>query len=348
MVHIVNRYTDKVIQSNITPNSLDLLNNNSIRGLLRAAFNGHTETINLFSKMKIDINAYNRHGNTALILASMRGHYKSVSVLLSIPNIDINKKDNEGRTALIWTSIYGKIDIVYLLLKESNININIKDNYGYTAFIHACTNGHTEIALLLLSTNTIDINQKTDNGSTSLTNAINNGYLETVSTLLSIPDLNINIQTNTGASALSIALDNSYTNITSLLLSNTNINIFIKKYDGNSLLHVVCNKYNEILNNLESEYENYEKIVLQIFNEIKMLILEYDLDPWLLNKIGKTPLDLIDSSKYNETYILLHNLWSIKILKTKIYNNYNIFGKLINIFDSSASNILLQNIEKYI
>ena len=54
-------------------------------------------------------------GNTALILASMKGQLKIVDKLLS-GGADLNAKNIDGHTALILASIWGRLEVAKALL----------------------------------------------------------------------------------------------------------------------------------------------------------------------------------------------------------------------------------------
>ena len=48
----------------------------------------------------MDINAKNKDGETALMLASSEGHLEIVKLLLLRKGADVNIKNNDGKTAL--------------------------------------------------------------------------------------------------------------------------------------------------------------------------------------------------------------------------------------------------------
>ena len=61
---------------------------------------------------------------------------------------DINAKDKWGNTALMLASRYGHTDIVKMLI-EAGANVNVKDKNGNTALELAKDKGHTKIIELL-------------------------------------------------------------------------------------------------------------------------------------------------------------------------------------------------------
>jgi hypothetical protein len=80
---------------------------------------------------------------------------------------DVNAKDKEGWTALMMATLHGKIEIVKLLI-DMGVDVNANDNYGQTALIEAVKWGKKEIVELLLE-NGADVNMKYGpNGYTAL------------------------------------------------------------------------------------------------------------------------------------------------------------------------------------
>ena len=89
------------------------------------------------------------NGNTALMIASMKGYGDIVQFLLSEEGADPNLPDNNGRTALMWASEYGRTEIVRALL-EGRASPDIQDNDRQTALMLASREGHTETVRALL------------------------------------------------------------------------------------------------------------------------------------------------------------------------------------------------------
>ena len=82
---------------------------------------------------KANINDKDNNGYTALIWASVNGHFKIVKLLIE-NKANINDKTNNGSTALIWASQYGYIETVKLLI-ENKANINDKTNHVYPSLV---------------------------------------------------------------------------------------------------------------------------------------------------------------------------------------------------------------------
>jgi ankyrin repeat protein len=114
-----------------------------------SALHGHYESVKLIlAEKKIDINAEDVHGNTALMMASIGGEkgYVNIVNLLIDYHADVNAQNNVGYTALMGAILNGHIEIVYALLEVNAIDIDIVNNDGHTAAEIARDHGHHEIS----------------------------------------------------------------------------------------------------------------------------------------------------------------------------------------------------------
>jgi ankyrin repeat protein len=83
------------------------------------------------------VNAKTKRGDTALMMASEKGHLEIVKWLIA-NNADVNAKDNKdnvGETALILASEKGHLEIVKLLI-ANNADVNAKSNGEWTALMN--------------------------------------------------------------------------------------------------------------------------------------------------------------------------------------------------------------------
>jgi len=124
-----------------------------------------------------DINKYNKHGQTSLLLASYYGYTTIVKLLLKNEDIIVNIRSQSSSTeptALIYASKYGNIEIVKLLLNHKDIDINYADNIGYRALLYAICNEHTEIVELLLNHKDINITIAREKGCAKISEVLEN------------------------------------------------------------------------------------------------------------------------------------------------------------------------------
>jgi len=61
------------------------------------------------------VNAANRDGRTALMLAAMEGDAETVTALPAAPGLDVNAADGDGRTALDLAETRGHIEVTSIL-----------------------------------------------------------------------------------------------------------------------------------------------------------------------------------------------------------------------------------------
>lgn len=102
-----------------------------------------------FNFYKNGINAPNKHGDTALIVATNNNN-PGIASLLIANGININAQNLEGSTALM-TAIRKHYNNIVELLLNHNANPNIQDKYGYTALMEAVLIPDKETVELLLT-----------------------------------------------------------------------------------------------------------------------------------------------------------------------------------------------------
>ena len=78
-----------------------------------------------------DVNHETAYGETALILASWKGHENIIWLLLD-NDADVNHQNNNGWSVLMFVSQYGYDNIVRLLL-DYDADVNHKNKNGNTA-----------------------------------------------------------------------------------------------------------------------------------------------------------------------------------------------------------------------
>jgi ankyrin repeat protein len=88
-------------------------------------------------------------GQTALTMASRRGHIDIVRLLLLNHGADPNLQDKWGWTALIRAAYRGCTDIVRLLLLDRRADPNLRDFRGWTASMMASMQGNIDVVELL-------------------------------------------------------------------------------------------------------------------------------------------------------------------------------------------------------
>ncbi|PRP75951.1 CRE-ART-1 protein [Planoprotostelium fungivorum] len=91
------------------------------------------------------IDATDKDGNTALMLASEKGRVDIVNYLIA-KGADVQLRDNWGKTAVHKGAARGQWDTVNVLL-NNGCSVNSKDNFGNTPLHAAIRNGHKVVSL---------------------------------------------------------------------------------------------------------------------------------------------------------------------------------------------------------
>lgn len=164
----------------------------------------------------IGANPNRRHGeidDTPLINAARNGHARTMEVLLET-RIDIDARNRDGLTALMYASANDCIRCVDLLIGKK-CNVNQKDNIGKSALTHAAMNRHLQVSRLLIE-NGADVNAQTVSGDTALMAAARAGRADILTLLLDSGADPFIIDSN-GRTALSVAEENKKEETAALL-----------------------------------------------------------------------------------------------------------------------------------
>ena len=216
------------------------------RRLLRSAREGDTESLQRLLELGVNLEAKDKGGETALILAAAYGHTdvvrrllaagaktdaqtnQGMTALLVSENADItglllaaganpNHSEKYGQTALIAQSIRGDADSVALLL-QAGADVTVQhEHYGAAAFA-AAQFGRGAAIRVLIEKGGVDVNQRA--GSRTLLMQVCTGsspdFIDCVETLIRL-GANVNLTDGRGYTALMFAAGKS-PEIVSLLL----------------------------------------------------------------------------------------------------------------------------------
>lgn len=137
--------------------------------MLAANYNKY-ESIKTLIEVGADVNARDVDGLTPLMHAVASNALESVKLLLQNKKIDIDAADCNGQTALIIAAYYGYIDILKLLIKVG-ANVNYSSLLGEIALHESILNNKYEAAIILMEAGA-DLNKADVKGNTPFLDAV--------------------------------------------------------------------------------------------------------------------------------------------------------------------------------
>lgn len=142
--------------------------------LRESAMQGNLEAVRYLIRRKVNINAIDQDGRTALMLAAFNGHTPIVKELLGL-GMPVDLKDKAGRTALIYASTGPYPETVNLLLTH-NADPDIADrDEKFTALMFAASEGNLDVVRVLLNAKA-DPSLKDKDNDDAATFAYRNGH----------------------------------------------------------------------------------------------------------------------------------------------------------------------------
>jgi len=146
-----------------------------------AALDGNTDFVRNALEHRIDVNAIDEEGRSALQLASFDGHHQIVGLLLK-KGADVNHADLMGRTALMFAATASNIEAVDLLIKAGATIDAVDKDEQFTALMYAAAEGQLEVVESLLRAGA-DPDLKDEDGETALDFAASKGHAKVASLL---------------------------------------------------------------------------------------------------------------------------------------------------------------------
>lgn len=268
---------------------------------------------------KVDINAKDQNGRTALIIAICAGHEDIVRILMQVRGIDLFDRDNSGKTALVHAIEKNQNKILEILehkkghiLKElidrglapelffeKVLGKRVPEEKIFEQWFCEIEMGDFKAIQYLFSR--IDINAKNDVGCTALIIAACTGREDIVDFLLQIPALNILDKDNNGKTALMHAIERSHSNIVKMIKYKNKLTLEklafsvikrscieeLKPYTDDSLKSII----DQIgIENMDSAL--LDKIFRGNFTEVIKYLFKNSRDP--REFIDRFPLECID------------------------------------------------------
>jgi len=183
---------------------------NSYEDSLSSARRGDTAQLVQLLSRGVDPNTVDDQGNTLLMLAAREGNGETVAAILKF-RPKVAQRNVAGDSALMLAALKGHEDIVDQLL-EAAAPI---DHDGWTPLMYAAFEGHLGIVERLLARGA-NVNALAPNKSNALMVAARNGHLDVVRRLLRT-DVNLEQKNDAGFTADSWAAANANSDIAELI-----------------------------------------------------------------------------------------------------------------------------------
>ena len=192
-----------------------------ITEFLLAAEQGNADGLKSCLAKNVDINATNRQGRTAIIIASLNKHYACVSVLIAA-GVDIDKQDQTCFNPFLLSCLNNDVELLHLIL-PAKPDLTRLSRFGGVGLTPACEKGHLEIVKILLTETDINVNHTNFVGWTPLLEAIvlNDGGAtqQEIVKLLLDHGANPHMTDKYGKTPLELAWDKGFAEIAHLLVA---------------------------------------------------------------------------------------------------------------------------------
>jgi ankyrin repeat protein len=186
---------DEAIFRHLFANPKVNLNAQDVSGrtaLAWAILKGHdTIASQLLTDSRVYPNRMIYDDDAALLMAALKDNNTIFSQLLANPRFNLNTRDFSGKTLLLHATLGGMDTIVSQLLANPEVDPNIQDLFGRTALLHAILEGKDKIALRLIANPEVDPNIKDYHDRTALSWATLKGNEIIVQQLQANPRVNL-------------------------------------------------------------------------------------------------------------------------------------------------------------
>lgn len=150
--------------------------------LLSASAEGDMKALTSLFKSKVNINAKNKAGYTALMIAASNGQKEAAQFLLK-HKADVNIKNEDGQTALYFALIAEQSDLAIEMIQQG-AEIDDVSGEGDSALLIATTANQNDVMNLLIKKKPSLVNKASNASTTPLMEAARFGSKKTASILL--------------------------------------------------------------------------------------------------------------------------------------------------------------------
>ena len=221
--------------SEITPNRLNAANENGWTPLMNLARYATAEDCKKLIDAGADINARNKDGSTALMLATCNGEDgETVCDLLLKAGAGINEKNNDGWTPLMWAARYSTPEVCRKLI-DAGADVNARKKDGSATLMLATCNSENASAICdLLMQNKAEISAQNNSGDTALIWALFNSTGEVCKKLIKA-GATLDTTTPRGKQVFMQSALNAQTDVCEILI-NAGANVNEKGEEGRTAL----------------------------------------------------------------------------------------------------------------
>jgi ankyrin repeat protein len=211
----------------------------AVNAMLRAAETGDLAAVTSAIASGVDVLSRDSANNSALHLASYRGHPEVVKLLLTSkadPSLGNENKD----LATHLSALANRKQCLQVLLDPAfrdQVDLEANDSQGYTALHYACGEGHSEIADMLINKYHARIDSRNNDGLTPMMCAVQQGHKELAEMLVKRDAKCLEQSNNSGDTCLHYATISEHgVNMLDMLL-RYGADPFIRNKDGLTPLH---------------------------------------------------------------------------------------------------------------
>lgn len=189
----------------------------------------------LLADDRVDRNAVNQKGHTALMIAAEKWHNLVVQRLLADARVDLNVKDQRGNTILMHAFETNDVGLLKWLLATKTLDVSVDTITA--AFAQAVYKGHEWTVRLLMADARVNPTAALHGDrNTPLHVAALQGHAAIVKQLLSDARVNPNARNGNGDTALLLAVTKDDKYVVKLLLADTRVDPNISNQAGDTAL----------------------------------------------------------------------------------------------------------------